>query len=359
MSVYKRKGRETYSYDFRRKGVRYSGDTGEASKREAERAVSRLKKQIDADARKPVKDEPLTVEQAFGRFWDEIGQYHKGRETTLTDLDRLSSRLGKSKELASITDDDVTKVVAKRRGDGVSNATVNRSTTVLLRHIMSVARDIWHVETRPILWGRHMLKEPQERVRELSGAEETALMAEIRDDMRPLVLFALWTGCRRQEILDLEWRHIDWHAKEFRVTGKGDKTRTIPITASVEKLLKGLPRAHARVFTYVIQRDDKKGERVPVEFEGLKSYFARAVKRAGIEDFRFHDLRHTAATRILRACGNIKTAQKLLGHESIATTTKYAHVSNNDLRDALEAATPTKTPTAWTGDENMLEESGG
>ncbi|CAJ1391691.1 unnamed protein product [Effrenium voratum] len=361
MSVYKRKRKdgsseETYSYDFVRQGVRYTGSTEETSLRAAERFVKDLKRRI-RDA--PRQRDFMTMEAACVRFWEEVGQYHAGAETTLTDLGRLRDRLGGSKDISQIDGRDVAKLVAKRRGDGVAPGTVNRGTTKLLRHLLSRARDVWQIDVQRIEWGRHLLKEPQERVRELSEAEEAALLAEIRDDLRPLISFAILTGCRRQECLDLEWRHIDWHNRAFRVTGKGDKSRTIPMTQTVRDLLWPLPRAHDRVFTYVVQRGRDAGQRKPVEKEGLKSHFARAVDRAEIIDLRFHDLRHTAATRLLRSCRDIKTVQRLLGHEDINTTTKYAHVTDNDLRNALESVGPAQSPRAFDQAANVIEDSRG
>ncbi|MGV1780037.1 tyrosine-type recombinase/integrase [Agrobacterium vitis] len=85
----------------------------------------------------------------------------------------------------------------------------------------------------------------------------------------------------------------------------------------------------------------------------LKTAMRRAVPNAGVENFRFHDTRHTAATRVLRA-SNLRVAQKLLGHQDIATTTKYAHPMDDDIRTALNSATakPTEKPTATAKQED-------
>lgn len=71
---------------------------------------------------------------------------------------------------------------------------------------------------------------------------------------------------------------------------------------------------------------------------GVKSTWRRyGGSAAGLDDFRLHDLRHTTATRLLRETGNLRLVQKLLGHEEIGTTTKYAHASDEDLRTGLES----------------------
>jgi len=337
MSVYKRQGRETYSYDFRWRGGRYSGDTGCKDKRAAERIEAQEKRKLQQQTRTVAS--PMTVGIATGRYWMEVGQHHARSDGTLAALAWLDKALGKSKLMSEVSDSDVAHLIALRRSESdYAPATINRTVTQPLRALLTRAAKIWKVNIQTIEWGKHLLKEPQERVRELSGEEEARLFAELRADFHPIVRFALWTGCRREECLNLEWRHIDWRTAELRVTGKGRKTRTIPMSNAVQSLLKALPRANEKVFTYEVQKPRGGAERLPMTANGLRMMFDRSVRRAGIEDFRFHDLRHTCATRLLRQSGNLRLAQRLLGHTDIATTMKYAHVTNDDLRNALNSA---------------------
>lgn len=343
MSVYKRPGAETYSYDFRLKGHRYSGDTGKSTKREAERQEDTIRQQAKAAVKR--EGEPMTMGEAVGRYWTEIGQHHKNHDTTLVTFAWLEREIGKSKILSAISNDDMTKLVAKRRAQGVSPATVNRSVTQPMRALLTRAEKKWGQRVQQIDWTDHMLKEPEERVRELLPAEETKLFVALRPDYHAIVRFALMSGCRMQECLDLTWRRIDWHNREIRVTGKGDKTRTIPITRALYALLRSVqkecgevPSADDAVFTYLVKRADHapRGTRLPIEREGLKITFRRAVDKAEIADFSFHDLRHTCATRLLRKNGNLRLVRELLGHSDINTTLKYAHVTKADLLAAME-----------------------
>ncbi len=101
------------------------------------------------------------------------------------------------------------------------------------------------------------------------------------------------------------------------------------------------------VFTYVCKRSRgqrRKGERYPFSKNGWRKDWWRALEAAGIEDFRFHDLRHTAATRVLRASNNLKVVQEMLGHSDIGTTARYAHAMKEDVRAAMEAAQSRNTP---------------
>jgi integrase len=82
----------------------------------------------------------------------------------------------------------------------------------------------------------------------------------------------------------------------------------------------------------------REGERYPISYWNLQTRWRRALAKAGVTDFRCHDLRHTAATRTLRATGNLKLVQKQLGHKPFTTTAKYAHVVQDDLRDGMALA---------------------
>jgi len=96
-------------------------------------------------------------------------------------------------------------------------------------------------------------------------------------------------------------------------------------------------------FTYVAERNLPKrgiykGLRYPITLNGLKTHWRRKRALSGVKDFRWHDHRHTYATRILAVTGNLKTTQLALGHSDISTTTKYAHVLVDEVREAMSKA---------------------
>jgi integrase len=179
-------------------------------------------------------------------------------------------------------------------------------------------------------------------VRELSAEEEVKLQGALRDDYLPLFQFALLTGMRMNECLRLRWADIDWGNRIIRIRGKGEKIATIPLQPEVRDLLFPLQAHHEEaVFCYRVSRtrgNRTAGEWLPITQSGLKTRWRRDRKGAGIPDYRWHDNRHTAATRVLRGSKNLRAVQKLLRHSAIETTTKYAHVTDDDVRDALEAA---------------------
>ncbi len=284
----------------------------------------------------------MTLTQATARFWTEVGQHYRGgyNATFFAALGWLNAELGKTTLLNEIGRRQVSAAIARRRAEGVSNATVNRTVTEPLRRVLARARQHWEQPVQDIPWRDFLLAEPKERVRELREEEEARLFAALRPDYHAVVRFALMSGCRLAECVGLTWQDVDWGGRTLTIRGKGDKPATIPLTAGLRRLLWPLQGGHAEsVFTYVADRADgevRKGQRMPMTYEGLKTQWRRAKAAAKLSDFRFHDTRHTAATRLLRSSGNLKLVQKLLRHEDVTTTTKYAHAHDEDLRRAME-----------------------
>jgi integrase len=115
---------------------------------------------------------------------------------------------------------------------------------------------------------------------------------------------------------------------------------TRPITSEIRTILWPLRGHHPEhVFTFVAQRDydgRTKGERYPLTYNGVKSHWRYLRKRAGVTGFRFHDFRHDFGTKLLRATGNLKLVQRALNHASLKTTSRYAHVLDGEVADAME-----------------------
>ena len=367
MSVYLRG--QIYHYEFRVRGVRFRGSTGCTKKREAQ-DVEAEKKRLAKKGRS-LRDE-LTLNEATERYFQEVAAHQPSANTTDYQLENLNRLIGAQNRLAAIGDAEISTYASVRRGErsrrapkshtkscrcdrcALSPGTVNREIE-LLRRVFRRADKAWKVNVGEMPeWGAHLLAEPEERVRELTAEEEKALFDHLRPDYWPLFGFALITGIRLGNLIRLKKSQVDWSAMVVRIRGKskkpGGKTIVIPITTEAAAILRGVWNDHPIfVFTYECRRNRqkrRKGERYPFSASGWRKPFNDAKEAAGIEDFRFHDGRHTAATRVLRACGNLKVVMALLGHSDIATTAKYAHVMVDDIRAAMEQV-PTKTPTIY------------
>jgi integrase len=298
----------------------------------------------------------MSFDIAADRYWIEVGQYSK--ESDLEEnIARLVERVGVKTALADIHDDMLARLVARRRGEPrrgnpklgpVSAATVNRTVTQLLRRILTRARKKWRIPL-PVEpdWAGHILKEPAERTRELRFDEEAAIENVERTDYRPARLFAQATGLRRREVVSLSWAQVDWGAGIIRVVQKGDTPHVIPITPEITDILWPLRRHHeTHVFTFAAKRTRicvksgnryERGQRYPISYQGWGTTFARMREKAGVEDFRIHDLRHTGATRTLRASKNLRVVKEMLGHADIKTTMRYAHALIDDVAEAMTA----------------------
>lgn len=328
-----------WQYDFQRNGRRFYGSTGTANKRAAQKHIDAL---IDRIAEGTHGHGEITINEACDAYWQDKGQHERSHRTTEYQLANLVEGFGANTLLTSITIKEFRLYVAKRRAQ-VSNSSVNRE--------WQLARRVWrHVaETHrvsTIKWGELKLDEPAERIRELSAAEETALFEQLPAALRPVVEFAILSGQRRSAVIGLRWDKIDWEANEATIINKGGDPHTFPLTPAMKALIAEQPTVTdcPFVFTYECERRSpkrkdrparRKGLRYPFTLQGWQRKWRKALTDAGIGDFRFHDLRHTSATRIMRATGNIKAASKLLGHTDIRTTSRYAHVGMDDLRELM------------------------
>lgn len=358
MSVYKHKDSPFYHFDFEYKRRRFHGSTGCTNKREAETFERVERDRAKQEVRRAAGGLSSSLDYVAGRYWNEVGQHHAGADTTWRDIERLVKYFGAAKLLTEITDDDVARLVAWRRGHRVTRhgkglknaaaapliapATVNRSTTEVLKKLFTRAK-AWRIqfEHEPD-WQLHWLKEPEERVRELHGGEADQLDDATRDDYRPILEFTAVSGLRMNECL-LRWSEVNWDARMIEKQGKGGTRVRVPITDTIREILWPLRGRHeTMVFTYVAKRSRKpqglvKGARYPITYSGLKSAWKRIRAVAKVTDFRFHDYRHDFATKLLRETRNLKLVQKALNHRNIKTTIKYAHVLDDDLAAGLDA----------------------
>lgn len=353
MSVYRRAGREGYSYDFQVDGRRFSGRLAATNRRDAEAEERRIKAEIRADLDRTRRRAraPMTWGQACRLYVEQVAVGYRGnraREKCEAALAWLTLWIGADTPLTVIGNRMVSDLVARRRGDGVAPATVNRSCTEPLRRVLNRANKVWEEEIAAINWRSHILAEPQERVRELSSDEELRLFASLRPDYQPIVRFAIESGMRMSACIKLCWSDIDFGNRNIKVAGKGGRNYCIPLSRRLRDIVWPLQGQHPeKVFCYVSQRrrqytvsgkldPREQGEFKPMTITGLDSEWKRARDAAGLVDYRFHDHRHTAATRLLRSTGNLRHAQRLLGHTRVETTAKYAHVTDADLLKAMD-----------------------
>ena len=215
------------------------------------------------------------------------------------------------------------------RQKNVSNASVNRELSVL-KHSFSQAVK-WGLTDKNPAQSVGMLRETP-RTRYLTYKEEDRLLSACPQWMGEIVLFALHSGMRQGEILSLLWADIDLTQKAILVRqSKNGRPRSIPMNRVIFDLLsskeKGQPLE--RVF--------------PVNQNTLSKTFHSLCQELGIEDFRFHDMRHSFSTRLSQSGCNVFQIMSLLGHKSLSMTARYSHFNTESLRSVVNQLAVTQS----------------
>ena len=219
----------------------------------------------------------------------------------------------------------------------VGQSTVNRYCSTLSHAFSWAMKERQWVNDNPFFKIAN-LKEPEGVIRFLSDEERAALLeaAEAKSpDLHAIVVLALSTGARRNEILGLRWPEVDLKAGllTFARTKNGS-VRRVPVTGKALELLKGIAAARMMkdpsglVFPGKTQATRDK----PLAIENI---FRAALKDAAIESFRFHDLRHSAASYLVMAGVPMPTVAEILGHRDLKMTQRYAHLSRAHVSEAV------------------------
>lgn len=210
-------------------------------------------------------------------------------------------------------------------------ASVNRELACLSRIFSLAIRDCV-TSINPCLQVRK-LRENNQRTRYLTEAEEVELLKHCtgeREHLRPLILIAIHTGMRRGEILSLRWSQIDFARGVIHlIKTKSGKSRDVPINRKVREELLMLQRKSSSEVLFPHPRTGK-----PIK--EVKHGFDKACRAAGITDFHFHDLRHTAATRLADGAADAFTIAAILGHSDLRMTARYTHALDSRKREAVE-----------------------
>jgi integrase len=268
---------------------------------------------------------------------DSFLAYSKARKKTFRNdaqmVERLKTYFG-NQPLESLTVDLVDAYLLQRRqqgsqvkpGKALKNATLNRD-VACLKTIVSRAVLNRQLERDPIV-GLQRFKE-QSRDRTLSAGEYQALLVCCSPHLRNIVELAYWTAMRRGEILGLRWDQVDFKNGVITLEAADTKTqekREIPLNEKLIALFQRIPRTLGSSYVFFFQ-----GKRVKDPRNG----FATACRKAGIGDFRFHDLRHCAVTNFRKAGVSDTVIMSISGHKTYAVFRRYDRVDREDRKAAL------------------------
>jgi integrase len=319
-------------------GKRTRRSTGTDNKKEAEALLSKWK--LESYRGKHWEEQP-------SRLFDELMISYlretEGRKKAPV-RDKCSLKhlypVFSGRDMHAISTQEIRGYISLRRQQGAAASTINKEVGLFSSAINYANREWgWNIPNP----ARHCKqKEPEGIVRWLTKEEAALLVREAgRDPRTPhlsdFITLALHTGCRKGELLNLEWRRVNMKARLILLEGvhtKAGKRRSVPINQAAHNALMQRLRFRAQhcprspwVFCH------KDGTRV--QDVHTKGGFETACRRARITDFRVHDLRHTCAAWLVTAGVPLAEVRELLGHHTIGMTERYAHLAPENIRAAV------------------------
>lgn len=284
--------------------------------------------------------------QPVRTFDDLMLTYLKGpSRAKRADRDQYSAkhlyRAFSGKDLAMLTPATIRAYLDARQAAGAQPGTVNRELG-LLSSAWNYALQEWEWDLPPNPVAGRRLREPEGRVRWITREEAARLIeaaeAEPKaEHLSDFIRLALHTGCRRDELLGLEWSRVDLGSGLLLLEAahtKAGRRRSVPLNTTARAALlsrKRFREAHCPESRWVFAHAS--GERI----QQTRRSFMSACRRAGIEDFRIHDMRHTCAAWLVSAGVPLTEVRDLLGHSTIGMTERYAHLAPERVRAAVAA----------------------
>jgi len=253
--------------------------------------------------------------------------------------------------LNKIVKHDVIALHHGLRAKGYAPATANR-VLILIRYVFNLAMrwEIPGVSGNPST-GVPILQENNQKERFLSKEEVQRLYDKILQSenlmLRHIIPMLILTGGRKSEVLKAEWSHFNVERRVWRIPiSKSGKARHVPLSNGALRLLSQVPRTQNCTYVFANPKTGK-------PFVSIFYSWDTARKAAGMPELRIHDLRHSFASFLVNAGRSLYEVQKILGHADSKTTQRYAHLSNQSLIEAANAAAGTINAFAVTVPANL------
>lgn len=340
---------DNWHIDYRLPNGKRRREKVSPSKKLAEIVLSKRKVEIAEGRFLDVrKNEKIKFEDFAAEFLNIHSKANKKSwKSDFYNLGTLEKYFG-GKYLYTITIKDIEKFKVERASQ-VTPATVNRELATLKTMF-----------SKAVLWGKlhdnaakpvKFLNEPKGRLRFLEKEEIVKILTNCNKNLRPLVILALNTGMRRGELFGLKWHDVDFKNNIITLldTKNGEK-REVYMNEQVKTALIRV-RKHPDS-SYVFCNQNGK------PLHDIRKSFFTAIRKSGIKDFRFHDLRHTFASQLVMSGIDINTVRELLGHKDIRMTLRYSHLSPSHKRRAVDILGK-KLDSFWTVSPNSDNQPNG
>lgn len=354
MSLYRRG--DVWHYDFTVQGDRHRGSTGLRDKKAAARFEDRERERHTLGSGYRGS---LALKDVAAAWYIQKVAGRKSEVTVARRVKTMLRHMGETTPVTGIDESTIAGAIQRRRAEptrttahwktprAVSNTTINRDLIdTTLRPILRYARKTLKLPVREIEWAELRLPEPVGRDRSFSARELEAFRSNLQPWHRPLFDFIARYGVRLSEaFFPLSSFDVEAGRIVLRNRKRGD-AHSIRLLEEDRRALAAMAgRASAAGLTTLWFKEDRRGKLIATKARGYQSACSVALNEAGLIDARpVHDLRHHAATTVLRSTNNLRIAQKLLGHANIASTARYAHANEDDVLDALRHASGTPAP---------------
>lgn len=328
MALYQREG--TWWIDIFHQGKRIRKSTGTQVKEEAQRFYDKIKYELWLVKKHNSIPEKTWMDAVMRWLEESVHKRSLGMDKThLTWLDPYL----RTKKLSEINRDLIEFIAKEKEKTNVTPATVNR-VLELIRSILNRAQKDWGwLEITPVI---RMRKVENRRIRWLTKQEANRLLKELPLHLKEMAAFSLATGLRESNVTNLQWKQIYIDKKHALIHADESKTKRaipVPLNRQALSILKSQMGIHpVYVFTY---------QGRPVTRCNNHAW-RKALIRAGIIDFRWHDLRHTWASWHVQNGTPLHELQQLGGWSNYETVLRYAHLSSEHLRIAAERIYDTK-----------------
>ena len=326
ITTYGKGQKNRYRVFINRKGVRATGTftSLEAAKRwarETERAIDLGEFNKAA--------EKITLKEALDRYARTVSIKKRGARQEISKIKNLKRYKISKLRLKDIRPADIISLRESMEKKGYADATI-RLYVSIVSHLFTVAANDWGLDTlRNPVRGRAKPPAPRGRDRRLEAGEEGVLLQGCKEyggDIYDIVVFALETAMRQSEIASLTWKHVDLKKRVAHLPKtKNGESRDVPLSmkacALLEKRAKVRKLKDPRVFS--------------LNPHSIGQAFRRVCERAGIEDLRFHDLRHEATSRLFERGLNQMQVASITGHKTLQMLKRYTHLRAEDLVQML------------------------
>ena len=319
--------------------IRYDGkkvekSLGTSNRRLAQAIEGKIRTEIiEGTYFKKTKGNKITVSVLISKYLAEYSKPNKGAITHKNDKyfsKRIIQCFG-DKYLNDVRPRHISKFITDRRNDGVSDVTINHELR-LLRHSYNLAIRNWElIDETPFA----KIKIPSgdvKRVRYLSPDEEKKLMSALPQWLKPIVTLARETGLRLSNIVYLKWSEVNIFSKMIILEKtKNGEPHSVPMTENVLNILKTLYMDKENDYVFGYGKDGK-----PFRHWWISKSFRDTCRSVGVENFRFHDLRHDFCSKLVQRGADLYSVAGLAGHKDIKTTQRYAHLSPEKLRSTIQ-----------------------